>query len=214
MGEFLMDQTNAKRKNGRPYIRQELRSRYFLSFRFLLLFFISFLLGRYAITFSGIDLTLLWQDYLQAFQADRLMHFLIQLLKSSPFEYWILLIAVISVLTFFCSAILHLCTLVCGFMGGIYAGVLLDASVSLSDFAIAYIIYCVFFALLCALSFSRLLKLNRLCLLLKRDHAEGKKVAVSPLFYTYIIQALKTFALFVLIRLFYGFALLIINYNR
>ncbi|MBE6706987.1 MAG: hypothetical protein E7577_05025 [Ruminococcaceae bacterium] len=185
-----------------------------LSCRFVILFATACLLGvcieGNAVPDPSVNNMI--NSYFSSFHCNSVIEFIENVCLSSSFEFVILLAAIGSALTFFCSALLHFSCIVCGTVYGICIGALTCDNVQeQSAFTLLYIFSVVAFAILYSTSASFILNINKQFISAKRSNKSFSKIFVSPIFKRYLIGCFKIVAAFVLVRILYVGALSILH---
>ena len=182
-----------------------------LSCRFVVLFAASCLLGVCIEANADISLDDVISGYFSFFNCSNPLEFIKDLCLSSSFEFFVLLAAIVSALTFFCSAFLHFSCVICGIIYGICIGALTSTDIQLQiDFVLLYIFSVIAFGLLYSVSASFILSTNKRFISAKRSNGNSRTF-VSPIFKRYLIGCLKIIASFILARMTYVSALSIGN---
>ena len=182
-----------------------------ISCRFVILYTAACLLGICIENNADYSLNNIIHGYFSSFNFNNVIEFIKSVCFSSSFEFFVLLTAVGSALTFFCSAFLHFSCVVCGTTYGICLGALTsDIIQKQGRFVWLYIFSVIAFGLLYSVSASFILNANKKFISTKRSN-EFSKVFVSPMFKRYLIVCLKIMVSFILIRILYVSALSIAN---
>ncbi|MBE6649667.1 MAG: hypothetical protein E7614_09190 [Ruminococcaceae bacterium] len=182
-----------------------------ISCRFVILYTAACLLGICIENNADYSLNNIIHGYFSSFNFNNVIEFIKSVCFSSSFEFFVLLTAVGSALTFFCSAFLHFSCVVCGMTYGICLGALTSDIVQKQGrFVWLYIFSVIAFGLIYSVSASFILNVNKQFISAKRSN-EFSKVFVSPIFKRYLIICLKIIVSFILVRILYVSALSIAN---
>ena len=183
-----------------------------LSCRFVILFTAACLLGICIEANTNYSLNHIIDGYFSSFHCNDVIDFTRNLFLSSSFEFFVLLTAMGSALTFFCSAFLHFTCIVCGSIYGICVGALTNVNIQEHNiFVWLYIFSVIAFAILYSVSASFILNTNKQFISAKRSNESFSKVFISPIFKRYLIGCLKIITAFVLVRILYVGALSIVQ---
>ncbi len=181
-----------------------------LSCRFLILFAVACLLGICIENNAYYSISHIINDYFASFYCNTPLEFLKTVCLSSSFEFFVLLAATGSALTFFCSSFLHFACIVCGSTYGICVGALTNTNIQEKRvFVWIYIFSVVAFAIIYSISASFILNTNKQFISAKRSNASFSKVFVSPIFKRYFVGCLKLIISFIVVRILYVGALFI-----
>lgn len=182
-----------------------------LSCRFVILFAAACLLGICIEANAYYSFHNIINGYFSSFYCNNVIEFIKNVCLSSSFEFFIMLMAICSALTFFCSALLHFSCIVCGSIYGICIGTLTSSDAQEQNaFVWLYILAVIAFAILYSVSASFILNTNKQFISAKRSN-EISKVFVSPIFKRYLIGCFKIMAAFTIVRILYVSALAIGN---
>lgn len=187
--------------------------RYALPFRFVVLFAIACVIG--ILITSVLPLQLSYQDfaseYFTAFSPRSFGHFFKNIAFSSLFDLSFLLAMWLSTLTFFCSAVLHFACALSGLVYGTCIGILVNHTTVHSAYEFMYVLFVSSFAILYALSATRLILINHSCLKQTRNAQNVATPFISQEIKQFVLAGAKTVCVYTIIRLIYCLLLAIID---
>lgn len=183
-----------------------------LSCRFIILFAAACLLGIYIENNAYYSIDNIISGYFLSFYCSNPVEFIKNACLSSSFEFLVLLAAIGSALTFFCSAFLHFSDVIYGSMYGICVGALTNENVQAQNILVwLYIFSVIAFGVIYSIGASFVLNMNKQFISEKRNNAPFSKIFVSPTFKRYLIGCLKVVLAFIIIRILYVGSLSIVQ---
>lgn len=183
-----------------------------ISCRFVILYTAACLLGICIENNADYSLNNIIHGYFSSFNFNNVIEFIKSVCFSSSFEFFVLLTAVGSALTFFCSAFLHFSDVIYGSMYGICVGALTNENVQAQNILVwLYIFSVIAFGVIYSIGASFVLNMNKQFISEKRNNAPFSKIFVSPTFKRYLIGCLKVVLAFIIIRILYVGSLSIVQ---
>lgn len=183
-----------------------------LSCRFAILFAASCILGICVENNAVYSANHIINGYFSSFSCNNAIEFIKSACISSSFEFFVLLAAIGSALTFFCSAFLHFSCVICGSVYGICVGAITNTNVPEKNALIwLYIFSVIAFAIIYSVGASLILSANKQFILEKHKNASFSKIFISPTLKKYLIGCFKIITSFAIARILYVGALYIVQ---
>jgi len=182
-----------------------------IAFRFLLLFAFACAIGILSVQHIGIENhSDTFSKYLASFSSGGFWGFIQNCLSTAKFNLLLLLISALSVLTFFCSATLHILSVLFGGIYGICIGIIVFSFPTALLAVYIYLIETVAFAVFFSLAAESFLNLNRSILNDPKNNTT-KKQHVSPLFRALFIKTAQFFAIYAMLHILYSIIMFLIS---